>query len=298
MTKMPSTLRTLSLTVLATLSLGGCYYGDVNGASYADADCDSRYGDQYWSNDPYAYQDGYYGYDCYDAADYRTGFVQIGFGGGWYDSLYYPGHGLFLFDRYGRRHNMGHDHLSYWGGRRAWWKHHGHRGYDRAGHRGHDRGGHGPRPGRGYGHDGSPGHDGARDSWRRNPGAAPPPRERPRGEGRRDRSPGRDNWAPPAEPATRAEPATPAEPARRVPRYNVPPREWNNDSGARPLPDPRAEPAPRYDPAPRPEQAPRPEPAPRIADPGRGYTPPPPPAPVQERPAMRGRSSEGGIRED
>ncbi|NJS15820.1 MAG: hypothetical protein HC788_16115, partial [Sphingopyxis sp.] len=149
--KLPPALRNLSIAALASLSLGGCYYGDVNGGSYASADCSSRYGDGYWTNDPYAYDDGYYGYDCYDAADYHSGFVQIGFGGGWYHDLYYPGHGLFLFDRYGRRHSMGPDYLTYWGGRRAWWKHHGRRGHHGDHYRGRDGHPDGRRPGRGYG---------------------------------------------------------------------------------------------------------------------------------------------------
>jgi hypothetical protein len=274
MMKMPSALRNLSLAALASLSLGGCYYGDVNDASYADADCYSRYGDQYWSRDPYAYDDVTYGYDCYDAADYRTGFVQIGFGGGWYDSLYYPGYGLFLFDRYGRRHSMSHDYLTYWGGRRAWWKHHGHRGYDR----GHHRGDRGPRLGRGYGHGGSPGHGSGDGRWDNGPGALPPPRERPRGEGRGDRPRGGDRWGPPAGTGD-----TPVSPAPRVPRYNVPPR-MQDDVGEAPP----ARPAP-------PARIAAP---PRAAEPERSYTPPPPASPVQERPAMRGNSREGGIRED
>lgn len=178
MTSLPA-LRNLGLTALVSLTLGGCYYGDVNSAYYADGDCYARYGDQYWVNDPYAYDDGYYGYDCYDGRDYQTGFVQIGFGGGWYQQLYYPGHGLFLFDRYGRRHAFNNDHLTYWGGRRAWWKHHGQRFREQGnrwdgGRRGDGRYDgrrdgsadgrqEGRRPGRGYGQ-GGPNAD---------PGAAP-----------------------------------------------------------------------------------------------------------------------------
>ena len=156
-------LRDVGLAALASLTLGGCYYGDVYGSSsHAAQDCAARYGDEYWANDPYAYDDTSYGYDCYELADYHSGFVQIGFGGGWYDSYYYPGYGLFLYDRYGRRHGMDHNYLTYWGGRRAWWKHHGRRHHDRD----HDRADRprypdsGWRPGKGRG-DGS--------------GAAPPP---------------------------------------------------------------------------------------------------------------------------
>lgn len=184
--KSPTMLRNLLLASLASLSLGGCYYGDVYGSSYADADCYARYGDQYWVNDPHAYDDGYYGYDCYDAADYRSGFVQIGFGGGWHQNLYYPGYGLFLFDRYGRRHAMSHDYLTYWGGRRAWWKHHGHRYRDHDRPRGdgrHD----GWRPGRGYGRGDAAPPPGVNNGWNNGPAAIPTPRERPRGDGWRGR---------------------------------------------------------------------------------------------------------------
>lgn len=214
--KSRAALRNLTLAALASLSLGGCYYGDVYGASYADADCYARYGDNYWSNEPTYYDDGYYGYDCYDAADYRSGFVQIGFGGGWYQQLYYPGYGLFLFDRYGNRHAMTHDYRTYWGGRRAWWRHHGHRygrdgygdGYRRDGHGGgygrdgdgrrdgrHD----GRRPGRGYGQGAGgqgavPGGATGDRRWGNGPAAVPAPPERPRYDGRRDDAPGGGEW--------------------------------------------------------------------------------------------------------
>lgn len=119
----------LALGALATTSLGGCYYGDVNsyGTTYASNDCAVRYGNAYYDVDPYAYDDGY-GYDCYDSSDYGSGFVQIGFGGGWYDNYYYPGYGLWLFDSYRNRYPLRGQYLNYWGGRRAWWQHHGRRG--------------------------------------------------------------------------------------------------------------------------------------------------------------------------
>lgn len=116
----------IALGALATTSLGGCYYGDVNGygPAYAGNDCAARYGDAYYDYDPYSYGDGY-GYDCYDGGDYGAGFVNIGFGGGWYDNYYYPGYGLWLFDNYNNRYPLRGQYLNYWGGRRAWWKHHG-----------------------------------------------------------------------------------------------------------------------------------------------------------------------------
>jgi hypothetical protein len=159
----------IALGALATASLGGCYYGDVNGygSSYAGNDCVSRYGDAYYDYDPYAYDDGY-GYDCYDSGDYGAGFVNIGFGGGWYDNYYYPGYGLWLFDNYNNRYPLRGQYLNYWGGRRAWWKHHGGRG---DGHWNGDG-----RPGRGDGNwnGGRPGRgDG---QWNGRPGRGDGPR--------------------------------------------------------------------------------------------------------------------------
>src|SRR5690606_30115731 len=145
----------IALGALAASTLGGCYYGDVYGASYASGgDCAARYGDAYYDYDGYAYDDGY-GYDCYDASDYGSGFAQIGFGGGWYDSYYYPGYGMWMFDNYRNRYPLRGQYLNYWGGRRAWWKHHGGRKDGKPGrpggwHRG-DRDNDGPRgtrPGR------------------------------------------------------------------------------------------------------------------------------------------------------
>lgn len=169
----------IALGALATTTLGGCYYGEVYGASYASGgDCAARYGNAYYDYDGYAYDDGY-GYDCYDASDYGGGFVQIGFGGGWYDDYYYPGHGLWMFDRYRNRYPLRDRYLNYWGGRRAWWKHHG---------------------GRGPGQPGRPG------GWTRGDGDGRPGDARPGGwqRGDRDRDgprgtrPGRNDDNPPA----------------------------------------------------------------------------------------------------
>jgi hypothetical protein len=262
-------IRNLALAALASLSLGGCYYGDVYGASYADYDCAVRYGDTYWSRDPYAYDDGYYGYDCYDAADYQSGFVQIGFGGGWYQQLYYPGYGLFLFDRYGRRHAMSRDYLTYWGGRRAWWKHHGRRdGWrHRDGH--HDDRADGRRPGRGYGQgaDTAPPPPGVRNGWSNGPAALPTPRERPRRDEWRGRPRGGAVGAPVAAPAPDAAIAPEAAPRPRRGGGSG----WSGGSWTPPATS-AAPPPVRYTPppaaaAPAPVRAPR---IPRYSEPTRG----------------------------
>lgn len=97
----------LALLGAATIGLSGCYYDMGMGYydnGYASYDCD-----------PYSPFDRYY--DC----DYGYGFSNIGYGGGWYDSYWYPGYGMFIFDSYGRRHNMRDHDRRYWGERRHNW---------------------------------------------------------------------------------------------------------------------------------------------------------------------------------
>ncbi|MEH6756006.1 MAG: hypothetical protein V7676_00680 [Parasphingorhabdus sp.] len=99
----------------AVLSLSACAYGGaygdgyVNGAGYA---CD-----------PYAPFDDYY------ACDSGYGYANIGFGGGWYDNFYYPGYGLYVFDRGGSRYAMQRNHRLHWARQRAeYGSRHAHRG--------------------------------------------------------------------------------------------------------------------------------------------------------------------------
>ena len=104
----------------AMLGLSACaypgYYGDghVNGASSS------------YACDPYAPFDDYY------ACDNSYGFVNIGFGGGWYDDFYYPGYGVSVFDRYGSRYAMRGGLRRYWARQRALYgarSYRGNRGY-------------------------------------------------------------------------------------------------------------------------------------------------------------------------
>jgi hypothetical protein len=108
-----SLLRLAALATAAT-SLGGCatLYDDYYGDSYYD---DYAYSD--YSCDPYNQFDYYY--DC----DNRSGFFNIGFGGGWYNNFFYPGYGFYLFDRGGRRFDMDNYYRRYWGGQRhEYWR--------------------------------------------------------------------------------------------------------------------------------------------------------------------------------
>ena len=106
-----------SLAAGALLGLGGCMYG---GAGY--------YGDGYVNNSRYAC-DPYAPFDDYYACDYGYGFANIGYGGGWYDQYYYPGYGIYVFDRGGHRHAMRDHHRRYWAGQRA--RYGGHHARDR-----------------------------------------------------------------------------------------------------------------------------------------------------------------------
>lgn len=105
------------------LTLGGCMYGT------------GYYGDGYvnggYDCDPYAPFDDYY------ACDYGYGFANIGFGGGWYDQYYYPGYGIYIFDRGGRRHVMRDSHRRHWARQRA--EYGGHHARDRNPQRQADR---------------------------------------------------------------------------------------------------------------------------------------------------------------
>jgi hypothetical protein len=172
-------LRLAALTA-ATVGLSGCVY-DV-GLGYAS----DGYGYNDYDCDPYSQFDSYY------ACDNSYGFYNIGFGGGWYNSFWYPGHGYYVFDNYGRRFNMRDDHRRYWGDQRQRWyrNNRGHdngRGYDGRGRddRGHD--------GRGYdrrGYDGR-GHGRGHNSTDR--GVDQPIGWPENHGGRRDERPGRPN---------------------------------------------------------------------------------------------------------
>ena len=123
-------IRLAAITGLGLMASGCSYYDDglgYSGGNYANSRCD-----------PYNEFDSYY------SCDYGYGFANIGYGGGWYNNYYYPGYGFYLFDTYGRRHNMHRSHRRYWGQQRYNWYrgrgHHKSRGGHRRGHhngRGH-----------------------------------------------------------------------------------------------------------------------------------------------------------------
>lgn len=249
----------IALGALATTALGGCYYGDV-GTSYASAG--SLCADSYYDYDPYAYDDGY-GYDCYDGSDYGGGFVNIGFGGGWYDDYYYPGYGTWMYDSYRHRYPLRGQYLNYWGGRRAWWRHHGNRPGN----------GHWNRPGRpGHG-DGRPGRPGRPGGW--NPGDRD-------NDGHHGTRPGRPGAGNPGGPPTTTNPVRPERPGAVRPR---PPGAVGANPGrpGRPAIRPGRPGGEGVRPLPRPGRGPEAARPPRPAAPA-AATPSPRPAPAA-RPA-------------
>ena len=108
---------------ISAMGLSACAY--TGGTGYYDDD-----GYQYGYNDPYC--DSYYEYDRYYDCDYRSGFANIGYGGGYYDNFYYPGYGIYIFDRGGQRYRWQDRHRRYWTQQRYRWhaerRGHGHRG--------------------------------------------------------------------------------------------------------------------------------------------------------------------------
>ncbi len=226
----------------ATMGLSACYYDGGVGLGYYD-DGYNYYDDGYGC-DPYSPFDNYY--DC----DYRGGFYNIGYGGGWYQDYWYPGYGFYIFDRGGRRHNMYDHHRRYWAGQRYQWyrQHRGNRGGGHGwNHRDGDRRD-GWREGDHRRRDG----DGRRDRWRdgnhgANPGNAPNAADpngslwgqrsnRRNGEGRGDR---RRNWQ-----GNEAVTAPNAAPAVGQPNPAPNPGNWRRDRQPRPE---GGNPRPRFD---------------------------------------------------
>jgi hypothetical protein len=130
-----SALARVAALAVATTGLGGC-------ATLYDNYYDNGYYDNAYSDyncDPYSPFDNYY--DC----DSRLGFYNFGYSGGWYNNYYYPGFGLLIYDRGGRRYDMDNNHRRYWGSRRhEYWQQNNR-------YHGNNRGRHG------YGSSGRPG---------------------------------------------------------------------------------------------------------------------------------------------
>ena len=93
-------LRTAVLLLAAGLGLSACGY-DRYGYGYGGLSVGygSGYCDPYWD-------------DCYYGRGYDPWY-------GWYGDYYYPGFGIYVYDRYRRPHRWNDDHRRYWEGRRS-----------------------------------------------------------------------------------------------------------------------------------------------------------------------------------
>jgi hypothetical protein len=85
-----SRIRTFIVAAAASLALGGCAsyggYGGYGGASLGYGDGSPYYG--------------------------------AGYASGWYDDFYYPGRGIYVYDRVGKRHRWNDNQRRHWEGRR------------------------------------------------------------------------------------------------------------------------------------------------------------------------------------
>jgi hypothetical protein len=98
-------LRTSILLLAAGLGLGACAYDRGYGYGGLSVGYGSGYCDPYWD-------------DCYSGYG-RGGYYDPWYG--WYGDYYYPGIGIFVFDRWGRRHRWSDDHRRFWEHRRHNW---------------------------------------------------------------------------------------------------------------------------------------------------------------------------------
>jgi len=103
----------LSATALAAgITLGGCAYNPYGSGLSVGVGYGSGYGNYGYGYDPY--YDGYYG--GYSSYGYGS---RYGYGGyspyfGWYDGLYYPGTGYYVYDSYRRPHRWTDRQRAYW----------------------------------------------------------------------------------------------------------------------------------------------------------------------------------------
>lgn len=97
-------LRTAIILLAAGIGLSGCAYD--RGYGYGGLSVGyGGYCDPYWD-------------DCYSGYG-RGGYYDPWYG--WYGDYYYPGIGIYVFDRGGRRYRWSDDHRRYWEGRRHHW---------------------------------------------------------------------------------------------------------------------------------------------------------------------------------
>ena len=122
-------LRLAALAVASGVILGGCaydMYGD--GYGYDPYGYGYGYGPRSGVSIGIGYGGGYGGYGGYGS--YYGGYPYGGYGGyyggydpfGWYGDYYYPGTGIYVYDRYRTRHLWNDDQRRYWENRRSRWQ--------------------------------------------------------------------------------------------------------------------------------------------------------------------------------
>lgn len=90
------------LILAATLGLAACADDYGNGYGYGSIGYAGGYNSEYdrYYGDPYGYRSVPYGY--------------VGSNFGWYGDYYYPGTGVYIYDRRGNRRQWSSQHRSYW----------------------------------------------------------------------------------------------------------------------------------------------------------------------------------------
>ena len=100
--------RSALILLAATAGLAGCSYGHGYGYGYGRVSV--GYGSRYC--DPYYY-------DCYRG---RYGSRAYDPWYGWYSDYFYPGIGVYIYDRWGGRRHWDDNHRRYWENRRSRWR--------------------------------------------------------------------------------------------------------------------------------------------------------------------------------
>lgn len=100
----------------AAIGTSACVYDDGYGYGGVNVGYGAGYGGGYY--DPY--DDYGYGYDGYGYAGYGGGFGSPYWG--WYGDFYYPGTGIYVYDRYRRPYRWNDYQRRYWSDRRDHWR--------------------------------------------------------------------------------------------------------------------------------------------------------------------------------
>jgi hypothetical protein len=110
-------LRLAALALASGIVLSGCaydMYGDPYSYGYGGyGGVSIGYGSGYYGGYGYGYPYGGYGY-----GGYGYGYDPFG----WYGDFYYPGAGIYVYDRYRSRHVWNDDQRHYWQDRRNRWQ--------------------------------------------------------------------------------------------------------------------------------------------------------------------------------